>query len=550
MTVARGAATSRLEVASLRKSFGAAEVADRREAGWFRGRGGVAAGRGRRSATQALKGVDLALAGGEVVALVGENGAGKSTLIKILAGVLARDSGTIAIDGSAVDLAGPADAMAHGIAVIHQELMLCDNLSVAANLCLGRDPLRWRALGWIDGARRLEASRRALERVGLDVDPRRPVSALAPAARQLVEIARALDLEARFVIMDEPTSSLDRRDTERLLRLIAGLRGSGIGVLYVSHRLEEVVEVADRAVVLRDGAAAGELARGELDADALVRLMIGRTAHAGPVPGGGGGADGERAAAGSRRALRPVLRARALRTSRAAPAVTFDLHAGEILGLFGLVGAGRTELLETLFGLRGAAGGSLIIGGGSESAGERAYTPRRAADAIAAGLALVPEERKSQGLIAEMSVGDNLNLAAIARRPLLARRRRGDERRLAAELCTGLDVRPPRPEIEVARLSGGNQQKVVLGKWLAIEPRLLLLDEPTRGVDVGARADIHARLRDLATRGVAVLLSSAETEEILALADRALVLRRGALAGTLAGAELTERNLLRLAAGA
>jgi ribose transport system ATP-binding protein len=332
--------------------------------------------------------------------------------------------------------------------------------------------------------------------------------------------------------------------------------------------LEEVVRVADRAVVLRDGAVAGQLMRDEISADALVQLMLGRAADREAEAD----VEHDRAAAGSRRAARCVLRARDLRTSPGAPPVSFDLHAGEILCLFGLVGAGRTELIETLFGLRRAAGGLLTIAGHTESAGahERAYAPRSAAGAVAAGLALVPEERKSQGLIAEMSVGDNLNLAAIARRPLLARRRRGDERRVALELCTALDVRPPRPEIEVARLSGGNQQKVVLGKWLALaapamahttsrgaDPhdaaygvRILLLDEPTRGVDVGARAEIHQRLRDLARSGLAILLSSAETEEVLALADRALVLRRGAVAGTLAGAELTEQHLLRLAAGA
>jgi ribose transport system ATP-binding protein len=358
----------------------------------------------------------------------------------------------------------------------------------------------------------------------------------------LVEIARALDQEARFVVMDEPSSSLDRRDTERLLDVIEELRRRGIGVLYVSHRLEEVVRVADRAVVLRDGAVAGELQRGEIDSDALVRLMSG-----GGEPGVSSAAPYDRDAADRRR---PVLRAREIRVARDSPMVSFDLRAGEILGLFGLVGAGRTELLETLFGLRRAAGGSLAIAAESAGEGERPFTPRSAGDAIAAGLALVPEDRKSQGLVAELSVGDNLNLAALARRPPLAWRDRAAELWQAATLCASLDVRPPRPEVEARRLSGGNQQKVVLGKMLALEPRVLLLDEPTRGVDVGARAEIHRRLRLLASSGVAILLSSAESEEILALADRVLVLRRGDVAGTLEGADLTEQNLLRLAAGA
>jgi ribose transport system ATP-binding protein len=386
----------------------------------------------------------------------------------------------------------------------------------------------------------------------------------------LVEIARALDQQARFVVMDEPSSSLDRRDTARLLDLIEDLRDSGIGVLYVSHRLEEVVRVADRAVVLRDGAVAGELRRGEIEADALVRLMIGGN-------GAGGRGDGDAVprsppishASGAGRSF--ALGARELRLSRDSPAVSFDLRAGEILGLFGLVGAGRTELIETLFGLRRVAGGALAIADDSAAAsGERPFAPRSAGEAIAAGLALVPEDRKSQGLVAEMSVGDNLTLAVLARRPLLAWRDRGAERRQAAALCESLDVRPPRPEIQALRLSGGNQQKVVLGKWLAATfgsvstraevaddvgaaagaPRILLLDEPTRGVDVGARAEIHRRLRQLASSGAAILLSSAESEEILALADRVLVLRGGAIAGMLEGAERTEHNLLRLAAGA
>ena len=341
--------------------------------------------------------------------------------------------------------------------------------------------------------------------------------------------------------MDEPSSSLDRRDTARLLDLIEELRRRGIGVLYVSHRLEEVVRVADRAVVLRDGAVAGELQRGAIDAAALVRLMIGGVESGAPAS-----RTGPRAAADRQR---PVLRARELRRSTDSPAVSFELRAGEILGLFGLVGAGRSELLETLFGLRRLGGGSLAIADGAAVEEERPFAPRSAGDAVAAGLALVPEDRKSQGLVAEMSVGDNLNLAALARRPPLAWRDRGAERRQAATLCESLDVRPPRPEVEVRGLSGGNQQKVVLGKWLAVEPRVLLLDEPTRGVDVGARAEIHRRLRLLASRGVAILLVERRDRGDPRARDRVLVLRRGAVAGTLEGGELTEQSLLRLAAG-
>jgi ribose transport system ATP-binding protein len=367
--------------------------------------------------------------------------------------------------------------------------------------------------------------------------------------------------------MDEPTSSLDRHDSARLLELVGELRSAGAGVLYVSHRLEEIVRVADRAVVLRDGAVAGELPRDAIDERALVELMAGDGAADATLVSPDDRRDGTAAFASPRP---PVLEARELRLASRSKAVSFTLGAGEILGVFGLVGAGRTELVESLFGLRRLAGGTVSIGGGGVDR-DRQFAPRGPRDAIAAGLALVPEDRKAQGLIAEMSVSDNLALASLARRPLLARRDRAAERRAAAALCTALDIRPPSPELEVGRLSGGNQQKVALGKWLALDtgmvlttpsasyapgaedgalPRILLLDEPTRGVDVAARAEIHRRLRELAGRGVAILLSSAETEEILLLADRVLVLRGGAVAGVLEGAERTEAALLRLAAGA
>ena len=511
----------------------------------------------RFGAIEALRDVSLALHAGEVVALVGENGAGKSTLIKILAGILRPDAGGLRIDGEPAELSSPSAAMARGIAVIHQELQLCDNLSIAANLFLGREPLRARALGWIDRTRREEAARRALERVGLDRDPREPVAALSPAARQLVEIARALAMDASVVVMDEPTSSLGREESARLLALVEDLR-RGAAVLYVSHRLEEVVRVADRAVVLRDGRVAGRLERGEIDDRTLVRLMVGRdmtaavrTAAVHAARGGRAGPtdDGSDAATAATATTTatpppPLLSVRDLRVATGSPGLSFDLLAGEILGLFGLVGAGRTELLETLFGLRRAAAGSIEVAGRSQRRGAWSV-----AAAVAAGLALVPEERKTQGLVAEMSVAENLALAELSRRPLLARRRRRDERRRAAALCRALDVRPAAPDARVGRLSGGNQQKVALGKWLSLEPRVLLLDEPTRGVDVGARDEIHRRLRALADGGVGIVLSSAETDEILALADRVLVLYRGAMAGIVEGAERSDETLVRLAAG-
>jgi len=512
-------------------------------------------------AAQALRGVSLAVGAGEVVALVGENGAGKSTLIKILAGIFPPDAGVVRLDGEAIALASPAQAIALGIAVVHQDLLLCDNLSVAANLFLGREPLAAhplaRPLGWIDRSGRDAMARAALARIGLDCDPRRPLASLGPAARQLVEIARALSIEARVVIMDEPTSSLDTRASARLLDRVRELRERGVAVLYVSHRLDEVTRVADRAVVLRDGALAGTLGRGEIDAQALVRLMLGPTVVGSAERPASQQPSGGQERAGRARGGETVLAVRDLELATGSPRLSFDLVAGEILGVFGLVGAGRTELLETLFGLRRMTAGSMSIAerrpasrGGSAGAGAmREYAPRSPVDAIAAGLAFVPEERKSQGLIAAMTVGENLNLADLARRPLLGWRVRAAEDSAAAALCRRLDVRPPQPRIEAFRLSGGNQQKVVLGKWLALEPRVLLLDEPTRGVDVGARAEIQRRLLDLARGGVAILLSTAETEEIEALADRVLVLRHGGLAGELDRSQVGEEALLRLAAG-
>ena len=549
----------------------------------------------RFGAIEALVDASLTVHAGEVVALVGENGAGKSTLIRILAGVFPPDSGGLRLDSVPVTLASPADATRRGISVIHQDLHLCDNLSIAANLFLGREPLRSRALGWIDRPRLESEARRALDRVGLDRDPRAAVATLGPAARQLVEIARALAVEARVVVMDEPTSALGRDESARLLALVEDLCRHGVGVLYVSHRLAEVVRIADRAVVLRDGRVEGELEGGEIHPGALVGMMVGRGRR-----GRNGGAQ-SRDPAGARRATEaaisspagpargasaraaepvtvrprltpaprhsseraddaPLLTVRELRLAPGSPALSFDLHGGEILGLYGLVGAGRTELLETLFGLRRAAAGSIEVAGGAVlrrglgrhrglAGGSARPAGRSVAEAMAAGLALVPEDRKTQGLVAEMSVAENLALPDLARRPLLAPRRRGAERRRALALCRELDVRPAAPDAPVRRLSGGNQQKVALGKWLSPVPRILLLDEPTRGVDVAARAEIHRGLRALADRGVAILLSSAESEEVLGLADRVLVLVRGEIAGILAGDQRREETLLRLAVG-
>lgn len=470
---------------------------------------------------RALQGVSLRLQAGEVLALIGENGAGKSTLMKILAGVQQPDAGELRIDGRPVRIDSPARANQLGVALIHQELSLCDNLTVAGALFLGRELARGPFLRRRAMAR---AAAAALQRVGLDAAPDRPLGDLSPGQRQLVEIARALEVGARVLIMDEPTSSLGHGETERLFAVVRQLAARGVGVIYISHRLGEVQELAQRVVALRDGRNAGELTAAEASHARMAALMVGRElapvartpAAPGPV----------------------VLELRALRT-RAFPrhAVDLQVRAGEIVGIAGLLGSGRSELLRAIFGADPRAGGTVAVLG-------RAVGPTPRA-AIAAGLALVPEDRKEQGLLLSMSVRDNLSLPSLRPRgPFL---HPAFERGLAAGAIAELRIVTPDADCAVGTLSGGNQQKVVLGKWLATGPRALLLDEPTRGIDVGSRAEIHARLRQLARSGLAVLFASSELEEVLALADRILVLRAGAPAGELAAAEATEERVMLLA---
>jgi ribose transport system ATP-binding protein len=475
----------------------------------------------------ALSGVSLRLHTGEVLAVLGENGAGKSTLMKILAGVQQPDDGEIFLDGRAVRLNSVGEAQTAGIALIHQELNLADNLDVGANIFLGREPRR---LGVID-KRRIEAeSAPLLERVGLPFSPRTLVSTLSIGQQQMVEIAKAVAVNARVLIMDEPTSSLSQHETEQLFRVVRDLRASGVGIIYISHRLGEVRELADRVTVLRDGKNAGELARDEISHDKMVRLMIGRDVS--QLYQRAENAVGE-----------TVLDVQGLRTS-AHPqhALSFQVRAGEIVGVAGLVGAGRTELLETLFGVRLPLGGAVRLG-------DITLQLRSPQDAIAAGIALVPEDRKQQGLILEMACAHNLSL------PGLHRTKRGGflnfaaERALSERMFQELGIRATGAAQVVQFLSGGNQQKVVLGKWLAMEPRLLLLDEPTRGVDVGAKAEIYRLMEDLAGRGVAVLFVSSELEEIMGIADRALVMHEGRLSGELPRRDFSEEAIMHLATG-
>jgi ribose transport system ATP-binding protein len=481
---------------------------------------------------QALDGVSLHVGPAEVLAIVGENGAGKSTLMKILAGIHVPDGGELLMDGRPFAAEGVAGALRRGVVLIHQELNLAENLSVAANLFLGRERVHGGWLGWLNQSAMNEEARALLRRVGLDVSPARRVGALPPGQRQLIEIARALSLSARLIIMDEPTSSLTQTETERLFEVIDDLKRAGVAVVYISHRLGEVRRVADRVIVLRDGKNAGGLGRAEISHEAMVRLMVGRDLkqfyprrHAVST------------AAPVRLALREVLF-----SGGPARPISLQIRGGEIVGMAGLVGAGRTELAEALFGIRRVIGGQVLLDG-------VAVTLRHPREAIAAGLLLVPEDRRHHGLVLTDSVQHNLtlpNLEQLSRLGWIVGRR---ESRLSRDLIERLQVKTASPTKSVGLLSGGNQQKVVLGKWLARRPRVLIFDEPTRGVDVGARSEIYALMDQLAGEGVAILMISSDLEEVLGMSDRVLVLHEGRLAGELLRAALSEEAIMHLATG-
>jgi len=481
---------------------------------------------------QALDGVGFDLSSGEVVAIVGENGAGKSTLMKILAGVQPPDSGQILLDGQPVRFTAVADALRQGISLIHQELNLADNLSVAANLFLGREHLWGGPLRFRQDRRMEQESVALLARLGLSCRPDTPVKRLAVGQRQLIEIARALSLRVRILIMDEPTSSLTQSETDRLFEVVDRLRAEGVAVLYISHRLAEVQRLADRVVVLRDGRNAGNLHKAEISHANLVRLMVGREPsqffQKQQVPP---------------RAGPPRLEVRELRYAGGpATPVSLQVRGGEIVGLSGLVGAGRTELAEALFGIRHVIGGAVLLDG-------QPVHIRHPREAIEAGLLLVPEDRRAHGLVLESSVQHNIGLPNLDRLSWLRLVAVGREADLTRTMCQRLGVRTPSLRQTVGLLSGGNQQKVVLGKWLARRPRVLLLDEPTRGIDVGAKSEIYALMEELAREGVAILMISSDLEEILGMSDRVLVLHQGRLAGTLDRAGLSEEAIMHLATG-
>ncbi|HYN83963.1 MAG TPA: sugar ABC transporter ATP-binding protein, partial [Pyrinomonadaceae bacterium] len=480
----------------------------------------------------ALAGVDLEVYPGEIVALIGENGAGKSTLMKILGGVYQPDEGEVLVDGQPVRLHSVSDAIRLRVGFIHQELNVLDNLDVGSNVFLGREPRRGGLLNLVDTKRMHEEAETYLRRLGLDVPSRTPLSRLSIAQQQMVEIAKALSQDARILIMDEPTSSLTLTETERLMGVVKGLRAQGVSVIYISHRLGEVKELADRVVALRDGRNAGELRRGEVTHDRMVRMMVGRDLESFYAHADEGAA---------RRPARFAVRN--LRTRRyPRHAVSFEVGEGEVLGFAGLVGAGRSEVAQAIFGVDPPAGGELVLDGETL----RIRSPR---EAIRRGIYLVPEDRRRTGLIVEEIIRKNVTLPSLSRYARAGLVRAGEERKMAQELSARLNVKAPSVEVRAGNLSGGNQQKVVLAKWLSLGPKVLIFDEPTRGIDVGAKAEIYDLIRGLAREGVAIMMISSDMEEVLGVSDRVAVMHEGRLAGVLRRAEFSEEAVMRLAVG-
>jgi len=477
---------------------------------------------------RALADATFELLPGEVHALVGENGAGKSTLVKIVTGAVVPDEGTIEIDDHAVAIASPRAAKSLGIAAIYQQPALFPELTVAENIALGVE--RSGLWGHIDWHARRRRATELLARVGAAIDPDAEAGGLTMPQQQLVEIARALGADARILILDEPTASLSSEDTRTLFEAIRSLRSHGVGMIYISHRLEELPEIADRVTVLRDGRTIDTRPMTDVDRQELIRMMVGR----------------ELSAVFPKRDVSPgdvALELRGL-CCAAANVVDVDLtvRAGEIVGLAGLVGAGRTGLARAVFGVSPLDAGEIRLNG-------RSILVREPADAIAAGIAYVPEDRRRHGVIPELSVAANVTLASLDAISRIASLDFDSEREIAARFVDQLGVKTSSLHAPVATLSGGNQQKVALSRWLATKPSVLILDEPTQGVDVGAKSEIHALMTDLAAEGVAILMISSELPEILGMSDRVVVMRGGRIAGELARNEASQEAVLALALG-
>ncbi|HSV31641.1 MAG TPA: sugar ABC transporter ATP-binding protein [Atribacteraceae bacterium] len=479
---------------------------------------------------QALDRVNLELYPGEVLALVGENGAGKSTLMNILGGCLHADAGNIFLDGDKISINTVHQAMELGIAFVHQELNLSGNLDIGDNIFLGREPRKSGLLKLVDKDRVNEETSKVLKRIGMTCSPTIIVNNLTIGLQQMVEIGKALSMNTRIIIMDEPTSSLSQKEAEQLFRIIRELRSQGISVIYISHRLGEVKELADRVTVLRDGKNSGNLAREEISREAMVKLMVGRDTknfyqhqyHCGEEP---------------------ILEVKDLIVpSHPGHPISFKVCRGEIVVIAGLIGAGRTELAHTIFGIDQPLGGEILLNG-------RSISIRNSGDAIRKGICLAPENRALHGLVLEMALEDNVVLPGLYQYQSMALVDRERITSVTREMVRRMNIRTPSLIQITGCLSGGNQQKVVLSKWLSLKPEILILDEPTRGIDVGAKQEIYYLLEELVAHGVGLLIISSEMQEVLGIADRILVMHEGRLTGELLPADFSEEEIVNLATG-
>jgi ribose transport system ATP-binding protein len=476
---------------------------------------------------QALSNVDLRVRRGEVHALLGENGAGKSTLMKILSGAYQRDAGRILLEGREVEIANPSHALALGVVTIYQETNLAPELTVAENIYMGRLPSR---LGfWFDQRTLHQQAQQLLDQLGTTFDSRALIRHLSPAQRQMTEICKAISMSARVLVLDEPTASLTGKEVEALMRVVRQLRDQGVAIVYITHRLEEVFEIADQVTVLRDGATVASMPIGETSMPEVITLMVGREM---------GNLYPRRA---RRQPGRTILSVMGI-SGDVFRDVSFEIREAEIVGLFGLVGSGRTEVARAIFGAARHTSGTIAIDG-------RPLTLRAPEDAIRAGIALAPEDRKLQGLVLGLPVRANITLPILRKLSRFFFLRPARERKLAEEYRDSLDIRTPSLETPTRSLSGGNQQKVVIAKWLASLPRILILDEPTRGIDVAAKSEVHKLMDELAAQGVGILMISSELPEILGMSDRILVMHEGRLTGELSRDDATEEKIMAYAAG-
>jgi galactofuranose transport system ATP-binding protein len=479
---------------------------------------------------RALEKVDLRLNAGEVHALLGENGAGKSTLIKIMTGALRRDEGEIRLDGRPVEINTTAEARALGISTVYQEVNLIPTLTVTKNLTLERQSRRFGLISWRSAR---ELARQRLKRLNLDIDVERPLGSYSVAIQQLVAIARALEDDTRVLVLDEPTASLDANETELLFRIMRDLKAHGIAIVFITHFIDQVYQISDRISVLRNGRPVGEALTAELPRLRLISMMIGREL---------GHVEARRGARTAAAAGAPVLTAEGLGRRRTMAPFDLSLRAGEVLGLAGLLGSGRTETAKLMFGAIRPDSGQLKLEGAPISHN----SPRQS---LHNGVAFCPEDRKAEGLVGELSVRENIMLALQTKRGWLHRLSQDEQRRLADEMIKALDIDTPDSDKPVGQLSGGNQQKVVLARSLASQPKLLLLDEPTRGIDVGAHAEVVALIRRLCERGLALLVASSELDELVAVSDRVAVLRDRQKVGEMAGDDITRENIIHTIAG-